>query len=273
MANARKTAAGRRAAEQTNRHDVSSAVRTVCLSFPEAEEIRAHGSPDFRVRGKTFATYVINHHGDGHVALWLRSPPGAQQLYTEMEPEYYFVPPYVGPKGWLGLELNTGIRWATVAKRVREAYEEVAPVSLVRSMGDTVEIDEPVRPLSAEQVDPFQRKRSSMILKRLGELCLALPETSPGRQFGSPVFKAGKKTFANLHHRQGRLKLGFWVGSEQQTLLTLDPRFSIPPYSGHNGWIELDVEEDEDFDEIRTLALDSYRHFALKRMLKALDGT
>jgi predicted DNA-binding protein (MmcQ/YjbR family) len=244
----------------------------VCLSFPESEEIRAHGSPDFRVRGKTFATYVINHHGDGHVALWLRSPPGAQQLYTEMEPEYYFVPPYVGPRGWLGLELNTGVSWTTVAKRVREAYEEVAPAPLIRSLGENVEIEGTVRPLSREQVDPFQRKRAVAVMKRLGELCLALPETSPGTQFGSPVFKAGKKTFVNAHHRNRRLKLGFWVGSEQQTLLTLDPRFAIPPYSGHNGWIELDVEENESWDEIRTLTLDSYRHFALKRMLKALDG-
>ena len=78
--------------------DINSAVREICLSFPEAEEVPSRGSPDFRVQGKTFATYCVNHHGDGHVALWLHSPAGAQQLYSEMEPEYYFVPPYVGPK-------------------------------------------------------------------------------------------------------------------------------------------------------------------------------
>ena len=68
--------------------DINSAVREVCLSLPAAEEVMSRGSPDFRVGGKTFATYCVNHHGDGRVALWLHSPAGAQDLYTEMEPEY-----------------------------------------------------------------------------------------------------------------------------------------------------------------------------------------
>ncbi len=258
--------------QSTAPRNVSSAVREVCLSFPEAEEVSSHGSPDFRVRGKNFATYVINHHGDGHVALWLRSPPGAQQLYSEMEPEYYFVPPYVGPKGWLGVELNTGISWRTVAQRVREAYEEVAPPALRAAIGDTVEIKGRIKRLTREEVDPFQRKRAREVVAELEKLCLSLPETSLATQFGSPVWKAGKKTFASTHHRRGRLMLSFRVGPERQAMLTLDPRFSIPPYSGHNGWIELDVEDAADWQEIDALMLESYRHFALKRMLKALDG-
>ena len=56
-----------------------------------------------------------------------------------------------------------------------------------------------------------------------------------------------------------------------QSTLTFDPRYSIPPYIGHNGWVELDVEEHADYEEIDDLALASYRHFALKRMLRALD--
>ena len=54
-------------------------------------------------------TRHINHHGDGHLALWLRSPPGAQSLYVDAEPEYFYVPPYVGPKGWLGVDLDKGV--------------------------------------------------------------------------------------------------------------------------------------------------------------------
>jgi hypothetical protein len=251
--------------------NVSVAVREVCLSFPETEEVLSHGSPDFRVRGKNFATYVINHHGDGHVALWLRSPPGAQQLYVEMEPEYYFVPPYVGPKGWLGVELNTGLSWQTIATRVREAYDEVAPASILNAAGETIAIKGKVKPLTAEEIDPFVRKRAKAILEKLDPLCLALPETSRGTQFGSPVWKAGKKTFCSTHHRSGRLQLSFRVGPEQQSMLTLDPRFSIPAFTGHNGWIELDVEEHADWEEIESLMMTSYRHFALKRMLKALE--
>src|ERR1043165_5035328 len=81
--------------------DISQAVREVCLWLPESSEVISHGSPDFRVRGKTFATYVINHHGDGRVALWLNAPAGAQELYTKEEPKHFFVPPYVGARGWL----------------------------------------------------------------------------------------------------------------------------------------------------------------------------
>ena len=64
--------------------------------------------------------------------------------------------------------------------------------------------------------------------------------------------------------------LQFWVGADRQVALTLDDRYRIPPYIGHNGWIELDAEDRADWQEIKALALDSYRHFALKRMLRAL---
>ena len=89
--------------------DINQAVREVCLSFPEAEEYLSHGSPNFRVRkGRTFATYVLNHHGDGRVALWLNAPEGAQEHYVRGEPRHFFVPPYVGPRGWLGVHLDKG---------------------------------------------------------------------------------------------------------------------------------------------------------------------
>src|SRR6185295_7652846 len=83
---------------KTRAKDINQAVREVCLWFPESAEVLSHGSPDFRVRGKTFATYVVNHHGDGRVALWLNAPAGAQELYTKEEPKHFFVPPYVGPR-------------------------------------------------------------------------------------------------------------------------------------------------------------------------------
>ena len=95
--------------------DISQAVRDACLWLPEAEEFVSHGSPNFRVRGKTFATYAVNHHGDGRVALWLNAPAGAQELHVEAEPRHFFVPPYVGPRGWLGVILDRGIDWHRIA--------------------------------------------------------------------------------------------------------------------------------------------------------------
>jgi hypothetical protein len=251
-------------------NEIPEAVREVCLSFPEAEEYLSHGSPNFRVRGKTFATYVVNHHGDGRVALWLNAPAGAQGHYTEAEPKHYFVPPYVGPRGWLGVNLDQGISWKRVATHVREAYEKVAPSTLAAKMGKTIEIAPPKAKLALEELDPMQAPPAQRVLKKLREICFALPEVSETKQFGIPVWCAGKRTFAQAYFHKKKLRFGFWVGVDRQGLLTNDRRYEIPPYMGHNGWIALDVSKDCRRDEIGALALESYRHFALKRMLNKL---
>jgi predicted DNA-binding protein (MmcQ/YjbR family) len=86
------------------------------------------------------------------------------------------------------------------------------------------------------------------------------------------VWRAGKRVFAQAYGYDKKVRVAFWVGVDRQGLLTTDRRYEIPPYMGHNGWIALDVTERCDSDEVRALALDSYRHFALKRMLAQLDA-
>jgi hypothetical protein len=269
--------------------NVHDTIREVCLSFPEAEEIISHGSADFRVRGKSFASYRVNHHGDGRVALWLNAPAGSQDYYIKSEPRFFFVPPYVGPRGWLGVHLNKGLPWTRVASLVRQAYAKVAPRSLADSVGETVKIKSQPTPLAPHEVDPLKSRRAEEVLSRLRRLYLSWPEVSEDVQFGSPVWRAGKKTFAwvrvdrNLAASAGgrkrprkdagpRLQLYFWVGIAVQGLMTMDERFHVPAYIGHKGWIALDVTATRDWQEIRGLALASYRHFALQRMLQALDG-
>ena len=251
--------------------NVHQAARDACLWLPEAEEFLSHGSPNFRVRGKTFATYVVNHHGDGRVALWLNALPGSQELYVREQPEHFFVPPYVGPRGWLGVILDQGIAWKRVVSLVREAYEKVAPADLRARIGKTPMLNGPDAPLSPSQIDPLKSKRALAVLGPLREMCLRLPESREQRQFGHPVWQAGKKTFALVRYDGTRLTLCFWVGVDQQGLLTEDPRYQIPPYMGHNGWIALDVSENCDWREIESLTMNSYRHFALKRMLQQLS--
>jgi predicted DNA-binding protein (MmcQ/YjbR family) len=253
--------------------DLNQAVRDVCLWLPEAEEFLAHGSPNFRVRGKTFATYAVNHHGDGRVALWLNALPGSQEQHVRNEPEHFFVPPYVGPRGWLGVVVDRGVAWQRIAALVREAYEKVAPAELRAHIGKTPALEAPRETLSASQIDPMKSPRALAVLKPLRKLCLALPEAREERQFGHPVWKAGKKTFALARHEGQRLTLCFWVGVDQQGLLTADARYQIPPYIGHNGWIALDASADCDWEEVAALTLQSYRHFALKRMLLQLQPT
>jgi len=252
--------------------DINEAVREVCLSFPEVEEYLSHGAPNFRVRGgKTFATYSVNHHGDKRIALVLNAPAGAQSLYVKAEPKHFYIPPYVGPSGWLGVNLDKGISWKRVAELTREAYEKVAPPVLSKKIGKTIVIKPPTKTMSAEQFDPMQSKRAQAVLKDLRKICLALPEVSEAIQFGMPVWKVGKKTFAQAYsYKENKLQLAFWVGVEQQGLFTQDKRYEIPPYMGHNGWIALDVTKSCNWDEVKAQALYSYRHFALKRMLAKL---
>jgi hypothetical protein len=250
--------------------DINEAVRQACLWLPEAEEFLSHGSPNFRVRGKTFATYVVNHHGDGRVALWLPALPGAQQMLIRAAPKHFFVPPYVGVRGWVGVLLDSGVGWKRVIELVREAYVKVAPRDLVARIGKPPLLPAAAKKLPAAQIDPFKTRRAMAVLKGVRKICAELPDTSEASQFGHPAWRAGKKTFVIARFQGGRLTLCFWVGIEQQGLMTQDRRFQIPPYMGHNGWIALDVEGDCDWREIENLSLQSYRHFALKRMLLKL---
>ena len=102
-------------------------VRAICLALPEAEEKEAWGMPTFRVRGKLFAHFADNHHGDGRVALWLKAEPGARELLVEAAPDRFFVPPYVGPRGWLGLRVDGEADWEEAAELVEASWRLIAP--------------------------------------------------------------------------------------------------------------------------------------------------
>ena len=102
-------------------------VRAICLALPEAEEKEAWGMPTFRVRGKLFAHFADNHHEDGRVALWLKAAEGAQALLVEAGPERFFVPAYVGPRGWVGARVDGEVDWGEVAQLVEDAWRLIAP--------------------------------------------------------------------------------------------------------------------------------------------------
>ena len=97
-------------------------VRRACLALPDTHEKEAWGAPTFRARGRLFVMFVDNHHGDGRLAIWCNAPPGAQDALVASTPKHFFVPPYVGPQGWVGVRLDTGLKWAAVSDRIREAH-------------------------------------------------------------------------------------------------------------------------------------------------------
>ncbi len=107
-------------------------VRAHCLALPEVQERLSHGAPAWFVRGKTlFVMHLDDHHGDGRLALWCAAPPGMQAALAQGEPEHYFVPPYVGHRGWIGVRLDSGLGWNEVAGAIEDAYCAVAPEALV----------------------------------------------------------------------------------------------------------------------------------------------
>jgi hypothetical protein len=107
-------------------------VRDICLAFPETSERLSHGAPTFFVRGKrAFLMLLTDHHGDGRFAIWCAAAPGMQAMLVEADPERFFVPPYVGHRGWLGFRLDRGVEWDELAGIAEDAYAEVAPAKLV----------------------------------------------------------------------------------------------------------------------------------------------
>jgi hypothetical protein len=108
-------------------------LRKLCLALPEAHEVEAWGEPTFRVRNKIFAMYAraSNHHGGGRHGVWCKASPVNQRLMVEAAPDRFFVPPYVGPSGWIGVWLDGKIDWKELADLLRDSYRMIAPKKLL----------------------------------------------------------------------------------------------------------------------------------------------
>src|SRR5919109_2396581 len=120
--------------DPAERERILDRLRQICLGLPETSERLSHGAPTFFVRGKkAFVMVLTNHHGDGRFAIWCAAAPGMQAMLVAADPERFFVPPYVGHRGWLGVRLDRGIDWNEVAGAVEDAYLAVAPKRLVEA--------------------------------------------------------------------------------------------------------------------------------------------
>ena len=114
-------------------------VRALCLALPEAHEVEAWGEPTFRVKNKLFAMYADagNHHGKGIAGVWVKATHINQDLLVRSDPDRYFVPPYVGPSGWVGIRLDAKPDWDVVADLLRDAYRLIAPKKLRARLEET----------------------------------------------------------------------------------------------------------------------------------------
>ena len=101
-------------------------VRELCLALPEVTERLSHGSPAWFAGKKTMVMYLDDHHGDGRLALWVAAQPGVQTDMVLQEPDRFFVPPYVGHRGWLGVRLDHSPDWDEIGDIIEHAYRTVA---------------------------------------------------------------------------------------------------------------------------------------------------
>ncbi|HZF11990.1 MAG TPA: MmcQ/YjbR family DNA-binding protein [Thermoanaerobaculia bacterium] len=109
-------------------------LRQLCLALPETTERLSHGELTWFVRGKqTFVSYADHHHDD-RLAFWCAAPDGAQEVRVATAPERFFVPPYVGTRGWLGVYLDVPVDWDEIADLVLDAYRSVAPRRLLAEL-------------------------------------------------------------------------------------------------------------------------------------------
>ncbi len=108
-------------------------IRTLCLALPEAHEVEAWGEPTFRVRNKLFAMFAHpdNHHGQGTPSVWVKATHVNQDLMLRADPERFFLPPYVGPSGWIGIRLDGKPDWDMIGEVLVAGYRLIAPKKLL----------------------------------------------------------------------------------------------------------------------------------------------
>ena len=106
---------------------IGARLRAICLALPEAKEDRMRRGPSYRVADKIFA--LERPRNDG-LALWCKVPEGAREIFLAAGPARFFIPPYFGPKGWIGAALDDGTDWPEIEVFVRRSYRLVAPKRL-----------------------------------------------------------------------------------------------------------------------------------------------
>ena len=113
-------------------HERLARLAEICLAFPEASRVDQGDHASFLVRKKVFVYYLHNHHGDGIIGFCCKALPGDNQRLIEANPRKFYLPAYVGPRGWVGLRLDLPtVDWKEVKELIHGSYELTAPKKLL----------------------------------------------------------------------------------------------------------------------------------------------
>ncbi len=237
-------------------------VRQICFDFAGTGEKLSHGAPFFHVRGRGFLMFASDHHGSGEVAAWCKAEPDAQKRLVKARPDVYFVPPYVGVKGWVGVRLDPAkTDFEALAILVEEAWRSVVPKGLL-----SAEPAPPPEPLVYPTTDPEVARDA---LEKLKAICEALPATAVEEGAGGATFRVAKKPYAYLldnHHRDGIVSVCF-RSAEGAALVSQAPkRYYLPQYIGAKGWVAMRVDAKKvAWKSVARHVTESYRAVAPKR--------
>jgi hypothetical protein len=103
----------------------------IVLALPEARRELSGSYATFRVRKKTFAYFLDNHHGDGIVAVTCKVLPEENAVLATAQPKRYYLPAYIGSRGWVALRLDLPkIDWSEVRELLLASYLLTAPKRL-----------------------------------------------------------------------------------------------------------------------------------------------
>jgi hypothetical protein len=109
-------------------------LRAICLALPETNERLSHGEPCWYIRDKKLFVMFANKHHNDRIGFWCAAPEGTQHSLVAAEPDRFFIPPYVGHRGWLGVYLDVPVDWDEIAELALASYREVAPKRLVQQL-------------------------------------------------------------------------------------------------------------------------------------------
>jgi len=111
-------------------------LRKIVTVWPEVDERLSHGSPTFWGGKKTFCNFHESPEKYGGRAIWIKATHEAQQDLVDADPERFFVPPYVGPSGWVGVRMKGSVDWNMVAQLLEDGYRMVAPKRAIKKLDE-----------------------------------------------------------------------------------------------------------------------------------------
>jgi hypothetical protein len=217
---------------------------STCLRFAGADEKLSHGAPSFHVRGKMFLMFVDNHHDDGRLAVWCKSTLEEQRRLVLANPARFFIPPYVGVKGWVGVIVDPDkADWIELSILVEHAWASVAPARVQREAPRAA--GEGLRSPSPRRTTDAATARAAF--ERVTSICTALPGATCERDGRHATYRFGKKAFAYFldnHHGDGFIAVCVRGDrrAQSRTIAAEPKKYFSPAYIGPRGYLGIRVD-------------------------------